>query len=221
MFPTSDVQATLNAQATEIIAIVTATAAANATGTATVQGTYPPADGVFPTPIPGLPTVALVPGAPVVPTQPPGTPGLPGSGAAGPIDANCRYTVVAGDRLLRIVLRFNSSLSLIARVNGIVNQNMLTPGQVLRIPNCGVATEVPTASPIPTLTAEVVQPGPNVTIIVVTATPEAGGRVYIVQEGDTLYRIANRFGVKVATLAQANGITNMSLIYVGQRLVIP
>jgi LysM repeat protein len=44
---------------------------------------------------------------------------------------------------------------------------------------------------------------------------------YIVQRGDTLYRIAARFGVSVPALAAANGLTNPNLIHVGQRLVIP
>lgn len=47
------------------------------------------------------------------------------------------------------------------------------------------------------------------------------GQVYVVQRGDTLFRIARRFGVNLYTLAAANGITNVNRIYVGQRLVIP
>ncbi|MCU0476262.1 MAG: LysM peptidoglycan-binding domain-containing protein [Anaerolineae bacterium] len=37
----------------------------------------------------------------------------------------------------------------------------------------------------------------------------------------TLGRIAQRFGTTVAAIAQANGITNINLIFVGQRLTIP
>ena len=46
-------------------------------------------------------------------------------------------------------------------------------------------------------------------------------RIYIVQPGDTLAGIAWRFGTTVWTIAQANGIWNPNLIYVGQRLYIP
>lgn len=45
--------------------------------------------------------------------------------------------------------------------------------------------------------------------------------VYIVQPGDTLYRIARAFGVLPEAIAAANNIFNFNLIYVGQRLVIP
>jgi LysM repeat protein len=48
-----------------------------------------------------------------------------------------------------------------------------------------------------------------------------GPRTYIVQPGDTLSTIAWRFGTTVWLIAQANGIWNPNLIYVGQRLYIP
>ncbi|MBI3958327.1 MAG: peptidoglycan DD-metalloendopeptidase family protein [Chloroflexi bacterium] len=44
---------------------------------------------------------------------------------------------------------------------------------------------------------------------------------YTVQPGDTLFVIANRFGVELADLAAANGIADINLIAVGQVLVIP
>ena len=45
--------------------------------------------------------------------------------------------------------------------------------------------------------------------------------VHVVQPGENLYRISLKYNVPVQTIAQANGITNVNLIYVGQRLVIP
>ncbi|MGB4634897.1 MAG: LysM peptidoglycan-binding domain-containing protein [Arcanobacterium sp.] len=44
---------------------------------------------------------------------------------------------------------------------------------------------------------------------------------YVVQSGDTLYSIARRFGTTVDAIAQANGISDPSQIYVGQYLTIP
>ncbi len=45
--------------------------------------------------------------------------------------------------------------------------------------------------------------------------------IYVVQPGDTLFSIAQRFGVSVESIAMANNIVNPNLIYAGQRLVIP
>lgn len=44
---------------------------------------------------------------------------------------------------------------------------------------------------------------------------------YYVRPGDTLYRIARRYGTTVAILAALNNIRNVNLIYAGQRLLIP
>jgi LysM repeat protein len=45
--------------------------------------------------------------------------------------------------------------------------------------------------------------------------------VYVVQSGDTLFRIAQRFGTTVEAIAAANNITNPRLIQDGQKLIIP
>jgi len=52
-------------------------------------------------------------------------------------------------------------------------------------------------------------------------TPGPWPRIYIVQPGDTLSAIAWRFGTTVWAIAQANGIWNPNLIYIGQTLYIP
>ena len=44
---------------------------------------------------------------------------------------------------------------------------------------------------------------------------------YIVQPGDTLSELAQRYGTSVEAIAQANGIANPNLIFAGQRLSIP
>ena len=56
--------------------------------------------------------------------------------------------------------------------------------------------------------------------------PDAGGeaaqfRTYVVRRGDTLTGIAQRFGVSLAELARANGLSTTSYVYVGQRLRVP
>lgn len=55
----------------------------------------------------------------------------------------------------------------------------------------------------------------------VTTTTTTTATVYTVVRGDTLYRIARRFGVSISAIMAANGITNANLIYAGQRLIIP
>ncbi|MCB8986542.1 MAG: LysM peptidoglycan-binding domain-containing protein [Ardenticatenaceae bacterium] len=51
--------------------------------------------------------------------------------------------------------------------------------------------------------------------------PQPQSNTHTVQVGETMFRIATNYGVTVAELAAANGITDPSLLYVGQVLTIP
>ncbi len=76
------------------------------------------------------------------------------------------------------------------------------------------ATETPLpASPTPTATLEAT-PTPSP-----TATPQV--TVHIVSFGETLFSIAQAYGVSWEALAEANGLTYPYLIYVEEELVIP
>ena len=51
--------------------------------------------------------------------------------------------------------------------------------------------------------------------------PRNDWAAYVVVRGDTLSRIARRFGTTVAALTSGNCLTNANFIYVGQRLRVP
>src|SRR5258708_17421961 len=50
---------------------------------------------------------------------------------------------------------------------------------------------------------------------------QAPGDTYTVQQNDTLYKIAAKFGVSVDDLIKVNGITDPNSISPGQKLIIP
>ena len=59
------------------------------------------------------------------------------------------------------------------------------------------------------------------TLIVPSANEQTGqSQVYTVKRGDTLSEIAMKYGTTVQAIAQDNNISNVNLIYPGQRLVI-
>jgi LysM repeat protein len=114
--------------------------------------------------------------------------------------------VQSGDTLLRIANRFGVTTQQVMSFNSISNPNLIRVGQRLLIPTSTDAV-APTPTPTPTPTTG--------------SQPSTQSVEYIVQSGDTLLRIANRFGVTTQQVMSFNSISNPNLIRVGQRLLIP
>jgi LysM repeat protein len=108
--------------------------------------------------------------------------------------------------LWRISLLYGVTVHDIAAASGIPNIHLIYVGQKLTIPGCGTTGHIPPPTSVPG------GPGPG---------NPGSGQVYIVRQGDNLFRISLRYGVTVASLAAFNGIPNPNLIYIDQRIVIP
>ncbi|MEJ2601502.1 MAG: LysM domain-containing protein [Anaerolineales bacterium] len=106
---------------------------------------------------------------------------------------NGAYIVQAGDTLSKIAQRYHTTVSALIRANPqIANPNLLEPGDLIYLPGS------------------------------VLVDPNTGLTIYIVQSGDYLGAIAQRFGVTLQALLAANPqIRIPSRIYSGDRLTIP
>lgn len=51
--------------------------------------------------------------------------------------------------------------------------------------------------------------------------PHKPGRIYVVRSGDSIWRIAQMFGVTMEAIIAANNLQNPNLIFPGQQLIIP
>ena len=116
---------------------------------------------------------------------------LPFPGLA-PAAALANVVVKPGETLSEIADRHGVSLTRLMQANGISNPNVITAGQSLRLPGSSAA-----------------------------ASGSARGGSVTVQPGDTLSDIADRQGVSLNQLMQANGITNPNILVAGQKLVLP
>ncbi len=105
-------------------------------------------------------------------------------------------TVQRGDTLSRIALEYNTTVARLVELNNIANPNLIYTGQTLIVPS----GETPDDT---------------------DGNSTSGQTVYIVKAGDTLNQIAASYGVTARAIAVENGIRNINLIYVGQRLIIP
>ena len=107
------------------------------------------------------------------------------------------YTVQSGDSMSAIAQKLGVSLQALLDANTqISDPNLIYTGQVLVIPKQGDGNHSPSQKP--------------------------EQKEYTVQKGDTLGAIAQRFGVGLPSLLQANPeITNPNVIYIGQRITLP
>lgn len=103
------------------------------------------------------------------------------------------HVVRPGETLSAIARTYRVTVEAIARANNILNPDCIYAGQKLVIPGAGPAAPSPTG----------------------------GACHYVVQPGDTLSKIAARYGTTVGAIMAANGLRNADYIYAGQQLVIP
>ena len=115
------------------------------------------------------------------------------------------YTVQAGDTLWAIARKYNCSVTEIVAANSdrIKNPNRIHAGWQLKIPQSG--------APITGGTPDAVLP----------ENKKSG--IYIVRQGDTLWKIARKYGCSVAEIVSLNRelIRDPALIYSGWELKVP
>lgn len=95
-------------------------------------------------------------------------------------------------------------------------------GHVWTLPTDTPPLFTPAASPSPTEATPTALPTPPEPIWLPTRTPAPTPTpiLYVVQKGDTLIGIANRFGVSSTRLQTANGIVDPRRLQIGQELLI-
>jgi membrane-bound lytic murein transglycosylase D len=115
-----------------------------------------------------------------------------------PKDTYTVHRVRRGETLSTIARRYGSSVNSIVRANNLRSRNRIRAGQRLKIPTRGSTVVV--SSPVAT-------GGP------------AASRTYSVRRGDSLWKLASRYGTTVDRIKRDNGLRDDRL-YVGQRLRI-
>ncbi len=120
---------------------------------------------------------------------------IPTNGYSPSAGSTGTYVVQRGDTLRTVAARHGTTVSYLASLNGLVNPNFIWVGQRLKVPSSS-GTNPPTQ-------------------------PQGSSVIHVVQRGEILARIAQRYGTTVSAIAAANNLSNPSFIYVGQRLKIP
>jgi len=127
------------------------------------------------------------------------------------------HVVAPGDTLYRIALQYGLSVDAIAGANGIPYPYLIQVGQPLLIP---ASDAYPGPPPPPE--GGYYQPNDGYYPAPDNSYPApGGGNTHTVAPGETLFFIAQRYGLTANAIAQANGLVNPNQIFVGQVLYLP
>ena len=135
------------------------------------------------------------------------------------VDDPCIYIIQPGDTLYAIALANGYTVAGIVAANPDLGDAtaVIQPGDPLvrPLPECIVEATADADGNLPAATRP---PAP-----VPTATPARadGTQVHVVQSGDVLVNIANRYGTTVSAIVQANNLANSNALQIGQELIIP
>lgn len=167
---------------------------------------------VGPAPAPVLPPSAVATPAPVVTPRPVIRPPAPVERVTDTTDA-ATYTVQKGDSLSKIAAKAGVSTAELAELNNITNRNSIRIGQRLLLPAHARALPAAAAAPASKPSAPA------------AAKPAAGpasdsGQTHTVQGGDTLGKLASRYGTTVSAFREVNGLKS-DVIRIGQKLKVP
>lgn len=111
------------------------------------------------------------------------------------------YRVQAGDTVSSIASRHGLSTASVLALNGLGWKSLIHPGQMLTLSKSGAAP--------------ITQKAP------ISVPSKAAAQRYTIVSGDTMGKIAARFGVSTQSLLTANGLGWNSIIYPGQKVSIP
>ncbi|MHA3224766.1 LysM peptidoglycan-binding domain-containing protein [Globicatella sulfidifaciens] len=137
-----------------------------------------------------------------------------------PVTKTTNYTIKRGDTLNRIAAQHGVSVAQLRQWNNI-SGHLIYPNQKIIVNKITTTQPVETTKPEekPTEPTKPVEEKPAETTKPVETKPVTKTTHYTIKYGDSLYKIAQQYGVSVAQLRQWNNISG-SLIHPNQKIIV-
>ncbi len=128
------------------------------------------------------------------------------------------YKIHSGDSLYTVARKYRTTVAYLRDINDLPRGKKMRVGMRLQVPDRTPlkerkGTTVASSSQSKKTTTSPVAMG--------TATQEGSDRVYIVQSGDSLYTIAQKYSTSVAALQKINNLKRGRLLKVGVKIRLP
>lgn len=137
-----------------------------------------------------------------------------GSGSSSGASSTGWYRVRQGDTLEKIARRNGTTVKRLCQLNGIKPTKILHPGERLKVSGSASKPVQNTQNTQKAQSNQSTQKNQTTQ----TTQPKTTPAIYTVRSGDTLGKIAKRYGTTVKRLCQLNGIKETSTLRVGQKL---
>jgi len=156
-----------------------------------------------------------------------------------------KYTIKQGDTLYKIALEYNTTIQVLLFLNPFINPNNLMIGQVICVPKkttrppCedgvyytikagdtfySIADEYDVTVRELQLANPFVNPY-NLMIGQVICIPKQikcpGGKIHVIEQGDTFYKLAQKYDISYKALIDANPNLDPENLQIGQKICIP
>ncbi len=130
------------------------------------------------------------------------------------------HVVQPGEALNRIARRYGLDWQMLAMVNNLANPNLIYAGQILKVPTFE-GQAVDRATPEAAAALPVSTTAPAVVSTPVRGPPKLLYRIRVVQLGDTIEGLAQRYAVPLQDLLDLNNLRGESRLYAGEIIVLP
>lgn len=147
--------------------------------------------------------------------------------------ADVSYVVQKGDSYWKISQKFNTTLNEVMSANDALSNSSLIAGETITVPSnkytvqkgdtyyliaqkCNVSLN-DLLKENNAETNSSLYPGEKINI----PSSESSQTTYTVQKGDTYWTISKKYGITLSSLLDANGASENSILYVGEKIIIP
>jgi len=128
------------------------------------------------------------------------------------------HTVKKGETLWSIAQNYNLKVDSLLAVNNLANSQLISVGQEIKVPSSKsmVSTEDLSGQ-------KIVQENKEVSNTNISNKPSEDLEpiIYVVKKGDSLWSIAQKYGVSAKVITEANNLKDEDLLTIGQKLEIP